>query len=1433
MASPNSTPYQRECLLCAPDKHPLYQCPKWGAFSISQKTTHINANKLCNNCLAGGHTTNACKSTYRCKDCSQKHHTSIHQASTTAPVNHANSHQVPDALMATANLKLIGPGGEEVRARALIDPGAGISLVTNRIAQLLHLPLEPTKLRLSFAQGETGKPLKYITSLYLSPLHNKSIKLICRPAVTSTVTANLPFQPMPSVTELPHLMGLTLADTTYNQPGRIDILLGADMTPSIITTAGPRKGRNTEPVAQDTLFGWALSGPVPGSIKEKTSAYHQLPILQTEPVPTSEPQLDVLLKAVLQEQDEVGDDVKLSTRDLHDQVEQHYVANTSFSNSECRYTVSLPRRDAEQTLGESKPQCTSRFLTNERSTLRKGTYDEFQGVVKGYITPGHAEEVPPEEAIPIDSFYMPMHAVYKDSSSSTKLRVVFDGCAASSNGLSLNQLLLAGPTIQATLTDTLIKFRSYPVALNADVAKMFREIKLATKDRDLHRFVWREHTSDQLKDYRMTRVTFGVSASPFLAIRTLHQIAEDQGEGYPEATQHIKSSFYVDDFLGGADNPEEALLLYSQLRTVLSRGGFQLRKWRSSSKEVLQHIPEELLEKDPVKSSTATNQQTNSKALGLLWNSHTDVMSPSICTPPSFKHTKRGLVSTIYRTYDVLGWISPTTLQMKIMIQQLWKTGHGWDIEAPQSAVDSYQKWKEELPVLKEKTIPRCYSVPGYEIQDVTLHGFSDASQTAYGAVVYYRTINQDHPPTIVLVTSKTKLAKLKTATIPRLELCAALLLAKLLESVGRVLDISPNRWHAWSDSSTVLAWLDGHQRQHPAYVANRVEQTLEITTPYIWHHVPTACNPADCASRGLKPTDLLQHDLWWNGPIWLQQEPMLMPPQPPRRTLPDAGPAVCVLQPTSSIPEQISNLSLNYPNIISTAAWCQRFSQRIQKGRPTPDDRPRRLTVEERKVAEEWLFRESQKRSFPRDISAIQKNKPISRDSRLKTLNPFLDKQQLLRLGGRLKQSDLSPSQKTPIILDGKDPLMEKFFKHLHISLCHCGPTLLLCAAGKELHVLGARKLSRRIYSQCVTCRRHRPRMLQQQMSDLPEQRVTHKGEVFSHTGLDYAGPFTLKLGRIRKPVKVEAYIGVFVCMATKVVHLEVVSDATTGAFHAALQRFVSRRGKPSHIYSDNGSNFLGYKNELQKLYSFLKEQSNNDEIHHYLSSNFNIEWHNIPPRSPHMGGLWEAAVKSMKTHLRRVVGETLLTFEELSTIACRVEACLNSRPLMPQSSHNPEGIDILTPGHFLMGNMKTALPEDPTPTDRPQLLKKWRRCQAMSHHFWTRWAKEYLNTLQARTKWQTTKTNLQVEDIVVIKPKEHFFSCHWPLGRIIKVLPGKDTLVRAVVVKTVNGTFQRAITQLALLYRPGEEKQAAALQEVAAPAPQPVQSRATSISN
>ena len=219
---------------------------------------------------------------------------------------------------------------------------------------------------------------------------------------------------------------------------------------------------------------------------------------------------------------------------------------------------------------------------------------------------------------------------------------------------------------------------------------MYREVKLSEADKDLHRFVWRENPADPIKDYRMTRVTFGVSASPFLAVRTLHQTADDHGGDYPKATQHIKKSFYVDDFLGGADNCEDAVQLFHQLRGVLKKGGFDLRKWRTSSLEVLGHIPKDLQETNPVKDSTATNSSTHSKALGLLWDSSLDVMSPAISSADITSPTKRGLVSAIFKTYDVLGWISPTTLQMKILIQGLWKTDKGWDDAAPEQALQSY-----------------------------------------------------------------------------------------------------------------------------------------------------------------------------------------------------------------------------------------------------------------------------------------------------------------------------------------------------------------------------------------------------------------------------------------------------------------------------------------------------------------------------------------------------------------------------------------------------------------------------------------------------------------------------------------------------------------------------------------------------------------------
>ena len=264
-------------------------------------------------------------------------------------------------------------------------------------------------------------------------------------------------------------------------------------------------------------------------------------------------------------------------------------------------------------------------------------------MIQTYLDLNHAEPVPPEETSSSEIYYLPMHAVMKDSSTTTKLRVVFDGSATTSSGSSLNQSLLVGPTLQPTLSNILLRFRCYPIALNADITKMYREVLLHPDDRNLHRFVWRASPTDPLQDFRMCRVTFGVSASPYLAVRTLQQTAKDYGEGYPEVTHHILHSFYVDDFLGGANSTQEALDLQQQLREVLLKGGFHLTKWRSSSKEVLQGIPADLQETTYIKDSTSPLAPTISKALGLVWNSDEDTMSPCISVSATFTPTKRGI----------------------------------------------------------------------------------------------------------------------------------------------------------------------------------------------------------------------------------------------------------------------------------------------------------------------------------------------------------------------------------------------------------------------------------------------------------------------------------------------------------------------------------------------------------------------------------------------------------------------------------------------------------------------------------------------------------------------------------------------------------------------------------------------------------------------
>ena len=383
------------------------------------------------------------------------------------------------------------------------------------------------------------------------------------------------------------------------------------------------------------------------------------------------------------------------------------------------------------------------------------------------------------------------------------------------------------------------------------------------------------------------------------------------------------------------------------------------------------------------------------------------------------------------------------------------------------------------------------------------------------------------------------------------------------------------------------------------------------------------------------------------------------------------------------------------------------------------------------------------------------------------------------------------------PVILSGKHILTKLIIRFEHTRLLHAGITLLSSSLNGKYHIVGGRKAIRAVTRRCVVCLRQSKKPEPQQMGQLPIERVT-PDIVFENVGVDYAGPVYTKHGYVRKPTIVKSYVCIFVSLSVKAVHIELVSDLTSDCFISALRRFIARRGKPKLLWSDHGSNFVGAKSDLKGLVRFLNTQMAQKDISDFCTTQ-HIEWKFIPEKAPHFGGLWESAVRSMKYHLKRVMSDVKLTFEECSTVLTQIEACMNSRPLVALPCDG-EGIDVLTPGHFLIGRSIESLP-DPSFSYRPMsLLRRWDLCQNLVRQFWERWRQEYLTSLRAYNKWHKPSRNIQVNDIVVLQDA-NLVPTKWPLGRVVKTFHGEDHLVRVVDVKTQSGIYRRPVTKVALI--------------------------------
>lgn len=362
---------------------------------------------------------------------------------------------------------------------------------------------------------------------------------------------------------------------------------------------------------------------------------------------------------------------------------------------------------------------------------------------------------------------------------------------------------------------------------------------------------------------------------------------------------------------------------------------------------------------------------------------------------------------------------------------------------------------------------------------------------------------------------------------------------------------------------------------------------------------------------------------------------------------------------------------------------------------------------------------------------------------------------------------------------------------RHWHEITGHGGPRLLVSLINRQYWILSANTLIRKVISKCTLCVRIASINPQSIMADLPSSRVA-ECPPFSRVGIDFAGPLNMKEQRLRKARQYKVYVAVFVCFVVKAVHLEFVSDLSTDAFLAALNRFVARWGLPSDIYTDCGTNFVGAANHLRQLLQ-------NSECKDQLSNAIPCVWHFNPPRAPHFGGLWEAAVRSAKILMVKIMREHTFTLEEFNTMLCRVEAILNSRPLTPTSS-DPGEVDCLTPGHFLIGRPLLAVLETEVPESSRPLVQRWKLLNQCIQSFWRRWRHEYLQTLQTRSRWTTDAPNICVDDMVVVKDLQAP-PLKWLMARVIEVMPGSDGKVRVVRLRTENGVMIRPAVKIVKL--------------------------------
>ena len=1331
--SPRHTPYKgsrsfqaqstvANCYLCGSKDHFIYKCTKFLQMEPKERHSIAKEKRLCFNCL-GKHLSKDCQSKSGCKVCHRKHNTMLHFSSDEdkfsiekVSVNYSSCNDKQFSVLPVLSVPIKTENGTK-SIGALLDSGSDRSFLSSKVLQhICYTHIESQNLSIqSFGSNNTRDQGELIQ---IKVVTNDNVLMPIEVFASDkfkTIPGNKGRLTLPNAEEL----GVTFCD----QPICVDMIIGSDNFYKFVTGQQKQVDKNLRLI--ETSIGWTPHGMAAEQRKGRDVNVFYTSCVTVDNALDLRRFWDNEVAGLVVEEDGTSEDL----------LRNKFKSDIDYVDG--RYSVRLPWKNNQSLVSDYKKMAFSRLQHTIRRLIKLNKISEYNEIILDYARQNIIEKCDPLPNNPCR--YIPHHPVLKETAVSTKLRIVFDASAKDCGDNSINDCLQEGPNLFPEIIGVLLRFRLFKYAFVTDIEKAFLQIGVNEKDRDFMRFLWmdgdissNEWPSGKVIAYRFCRVPFGFRSSPYLLNETIKHHLEQFQDTYPRTVEILQSNVYVDDVIVSVESAHVIEAVMRESSIIFSKMAMKLHKWNSNHE------------------SDSMGEDQTSSILGLLWNSSLDELCIKSWSTQVMS-TKRDIASVLCSFFDPLGWFVPLTNRLKILLHQCWQQKLEWDRELPIEIKKKANAVSEDIVEASKHVIKRWFGLSQKDTR-VSIRGFGDASSILYGTCVYL-TFGGENEEVSHILCAKSRVAPKQQYSIPRLELLAALLTSRIVKKVvsllpsGLVSDVI-----CYTDSQVVLCWIRAENKSFKQFVQRRVSEIRRNVPLSKWDYIPSKSNPADILSRTSLNNAWIQNSLWWHGPKpcvnkidVLDTEKELFQSE------------VCTRSNNLVVDEPLLHFERfsQYSRLIRTFWYVRRLCKLSNSD----------FDFKNEELA---LTRLCQQESFYEEILAIENNKPLPKTSLIRNLNPFLDSNKVIRVSGRLQESNLAYETKHPAILPRNHRFSFLLVKFAHETRLHAGASTLCCELRQRFWIVGCKRLCKKVINSCVKCQRYRGTSCVEEPGPLPSDRVNCLSmQPFKFCAIDYVGPIiTLKTGH-------KLYILLFTCLQVRAIHLECTLSLNTEDFFKAVSRFVSRRGVPSLIRSDNAKTF---KCGAEKL-----------------SSIFKMNWKFSVEKAPWQGGVWERLVRNVKTALRYSISSCNGTYQDIETLAIYTERIVNSRPLI-YGSANDDDFHPITPNHFLI---PTALTQTNENLDINRcILSTALSCNRRAvNTFWTKWKREYLVTLNKASP-ELKRKAVDIGSICFLN--ECSKRQYWPLVRVKELVKGRDGRYRSAKILYRGKVFYRHIKLL-----------------------------------